>query len=162
NNGLFWRGDRNGLIGGQFSFTIPEIPITLSGGGILELPITGEITGLTVQPFTVQGPSGGHIPVDIEVNVLGLSTGGLDVEIDLPWPVGSVTIPIPPLPLNIRVDIDDTLTRFQLPAIYFRPITFNNVVLGGPSTPLTVMIGGNAGPVNVDFYLPPMPGFGNS
>ncbi|WP_460688131.1 hypothetical protein, partial [Mycobacterium bourgelatii] len=154
NNGLFWRGDRNGLIGGQFSFTIPEIPITLSGGGILELPITGQITGLSVDPIRLHGIGSSETPIPItgQLTVLG-STADATISFHFPGGVGTISIPIPSVPVAIEVNVQEVLSAITTPRISIQTITFNNVVLGGPSTPLTVMIGGNAGPVNVDFYL---------
>jgi hypothetical protein len=60
--------------------------------------------------------------VNLGINVLGLKTGGLDVRVGLPDPLPSVTIPIPPLPLNFNVTFDNTLTSIAMPRIAINPI----------------------------------------
>ncbi|MFQ2845937.1 hypothetical protein, partial [Mycobacterium paragordonae] len=96
-----------------------------AGGGILNIPITGNITGLAIESFSVHGQTGA-IPVNLGINVLGADTGGLDIRVGLPDPLPSVTIPIPPLPLNLHVTIDDTLTSIAIPRIAVNPIVLNN------------------------------------
>ncbi|OBK45642.1 hypothetical protein A5656_04645 [Mycobacterium gordonae] len=162
-NGLLWRGDRQGLIAADYTLTIPDIPLTLTGGGILNIPITGNITGLAIESFSIHGQGGSAIPVNLGINVLGADTGGLDIRVGLPDPLGSVTIPIPPLPLNLHVTIDDTLTSIALPRIAVNPIVLNNLVVGGVGTPLTVNVGGSAGPVVVQLlHVGAAPGLGNA
>ena len=89
NNGMFWRGDNQGQIAGDYTLIIPEIPLTIAAGGMMNIPITGAITGLAIESFLVHGQNGSAIPVNLGINVLGRTPSGLDIHVGLPDPLGS-------------------------------------------------------------------------
>ncbi|MDC9008268.1 hypothetical protein PR350_26600, partial [Mycobacterium marinum] len=149
------------------TITIPQIPLTIGGGGILNIPIAGAITGLTVQPFMVHGvgTSTTGIPLDLQVTILGADTNEIGVDVHIPKPIDKdVTVPIPSIPvLNLGVTIDNEIGAIVAPEIAINPINFNKFMIGNEDSPLTVHIGGGAGPVTIPvFHLSPTPGFGNS
>nr|WP_244307474.1 hypothetical protein [Mycobacterium ostraviense] len=165
NNGFFWRGTGQGLIGADYTITIPQIPLTLGGGGTLKLPITGSVTALTVQPFTVHGigDSSTGIPLNLQINVLGQQTDEIGVNVHIPVIDKNVTIPLPPLPISLGITVDNKIGAILTPQIRISPITFNDFVVGGDSTSLSADVLGGLGPVTIPvFQLSPVPGFGNS
>ncbi|MDC8975887.1 hypothetical protein PR390_27015, partial [Mycobacterium marinum] len=158
NNGFFWRGTGQGLIGADYTITIPHIPITVGGGGILKLPLTGEISNLKVEPFGLRGEGGGGIPLIAHFTLLG-DTKATTIDI----PGTSLSFELPSLPVAIKVDINDELSVISTPEITINPITFNEFVIGSDETPFDVSIDGGIEPLTVTvFHLSPTPGFGNS
>ncbi|WP_460688082.1 hypothetical protein, partial [Mycobacterium bourgelatii] len=170
NNGLFWRGDRNGLIGGELGLAIPALPLTLSGSAALELPITGDITGLSVNPFSIHGLFGDSIPLDLTLIGDG-DTDGFDLVFDLGTisipigidtiriSLGSFTIPISGLPITLSVPMESEMDPIRFPAISLGRIPVDLSL--GAST-LDVDIDATVGPIVVSlFQALPQPGFGN-
>ncbi|WP_083274531.1 pentapeptide repeat-containing protein [Mycobacterium intermedium] len=161
-NGMFWRGDRQGLMAADYTLTIPEIPLTLGGGGgILRLPVTGQISALSVNPFSVHAVGGGAIPVNLDITV-DADTQGFDIEVDVPSPFPNFSIPVSGLPIQLTIPLRSELAAFQIPRITVAAIPLN-LTVGGSTTFLDVNLGGSVGPITVPvIHLSPMPGFGNS
>ncbi|WP_180276348.1 hypothetical protein, partial [Mycobacterium ostraviense] len=153
NNGFFWRGTGQGLIGADYTITIPRIPLAIGLGGILKLPITGDITGLTINPFTLHGigDSNTGIPVNADFTLLG-STGGTTIHFDIPGTDLGFSFDLPSLPISIGVDVDDQLSPITVPRIRISPITFNDFVVGGDSTSLSADVLGGLGPVTIPVF----------
>ncbi|MFQ2845941.1 hypothetical protein, partial [Mycobacterium paragordonae] len=94
--------------------------------GILNIPITGTITGLTVNPFSVHGVGGGGIPVVGHLTLLG-QTPNITIGIDLPDPVGHVGVDVPGLPIRLEIGVaNNFLQPITTPAIRINTIAFNN------------------------------------
>ncbi|MGV0489639.1 hypothetical protein AB3G43_28600, partial [Mycobacterium kansasii] len=165
NNGFFWRGTGQGLIAADYTITIPHIPLTLGGGGLFELPITGHITGLTVQSFMVHGigDSNTGIPLNLQLNVLGQQTDEIGVHVHIPVIDKNVTIPLPALPISLGITVDNQIGAILVPPITINPITFNNFMVGNNTTSLSADVAGGIGPVTIPvLQLAAAPGFGNS
>nr|VTP04541.1 hypothetical protein BIN_B_05580 [Mycobacterium riyadhense] len=159
-NGFFWRGDGQGLVEADYTLTIPAIPVTLGASGVLKLPITGNITGLSVEPFTIHGGGGAAIPVNLDLVVDGES-GGIGIPISLPGDI-HFTVHIDGLPITITVPLDSSLEPIQVPRITISEIPLN-LTLGSDSTMLNVGIAGNIGGITVPvFHLDAAPGYGNT
>ncbi|MFV0496010.1 pentapeptide repeat-containing protein, partial [Mycobacterium sp.] len=161
NNGLFWRGDRHGLIAGDYTVTIPEIPITLGGGGMIKLPITGEISAVSIEPFAIRGAGGGNIPVDMNMVVDGNSSGANSIHIRITNEI-SFNIPINNIPIKLGIPLVSSIEPIQFPRITIAAIPLN-LTLGSDTTMLDAFVSGYAGPITIPaFHLPPVPGFFNS
>ncbi|WP_421648498.1 pentapeptide repeat-containing protein, partial [Mycobacterium marinum] len=163
NNGFFWRGTGQGLIGADYTITIPQIPLTIGGGGILNIPITGAITGLTVQSFTVHGVGSAAtpIPVNLHLNVDGES-GGATVSVHIPNTDVSFDVHVDGLPITLDLPLDSEVRPIVVPDI---PISRIPIVLslGSDSTSLNTAIGAGIGPISIPILdLPTAPGFGNA
>ncbi|WP_261898243.1 hypothetical protein, partial [Mycobacterium marinum] len=163
NNGFFWRGTGQGLIGADYTITIPQIPLTIGGGGILNIPITGAITGLTVQSFTVHGVGSAAtpIPVNLHLNVDGES-GGATVSVHIPNTDVSFDVHVDGLPITLDLPLDSEVRPIVVPDI---PISRIPIVLslGSDSTLLNTAIGAGIGPISIPILdLPTAPGFGNA
>ncbi|ARG70881.1 hypothetical protein B1T52_08910, partial [Mycobacterium kansasii] len=164
NNGFFWRGTGQGLIAADYTITIPHIPLTLGLGGKLDIPITGHIAAMTVNPITLHGVGGSTtgIPVNAHFTLLG-STGGTTIHFNIPGTDLGFSFDLPSLPISIGVDIGDQIGAITIPQITINPITFNNVVVGGDTTSLSADVAGGIGPVTIPvLQLAAAPGFGNS
>ncbi|WP_415823776.1 hypothetical protein, partial [Mycobacterium basiliense] len=158
NNGLFWRGTSQGLIGADYTITIPQIPLTIGASGFLKLPITGEISTMTINPITLHGEGGSGIPLIAHFTLLG-STQSTSIDI----PGTSLSFDLPSLPISIGVDINDEVSAITTPTIWINPITFDDFLVGSDTTPLTANIAGGLGPVTIPvLQLSAMPGLGNS
>ncbi|EUA86354.1 pentapeptide repeats family protein [Mycobacterium ulcerans str. Harvey] len=151
NNGFFWRGTGQGLIGADYTITIPQIPLTIGGGGILNIPITGAITGLTVQSFTVHGVGSAAtpIPVNLHLNVDGES-GGATVSVHIPNTDVSFDVHVDGLPITLDLPLDSEVRPIVVPDI---PISRIPIVLslGSDSTSLNTAIGAGIGPISSPF-----------
>ncbi|OBR97869.1 hypothetical protein A9W98_05235 [Mycobacterium gordonae] len=160
-NGLLWRGDRQGLIQADYTLTIPDIPITLGGGGLIKLPVTGDITGLTVNPFTIHAVNGGAIPVNFDI-VVDAKTDGFDLVIPLPDPFPNIRVPVSGLPISLQIPLRSALEPIQVPQIKLASIPLD-LTVGSDTTFLTVGLAGGSGPITVPVsQLLPMPGIWNS
>ncbi|MGV7557871.1 hypothetical protein PJM25_28740, partial [Mycobacterium kansasii] len=53
NNGFFWRGDGQGHAGFDYTLTIPAIALNLGVNVPLNIPITGHLGDIVVDPFTI-------------------------------------------------------------------------------------------------------------
>ncbi|MGV7524088.1 hypothetical protein PJN09_28665, partial [Mycobacterium kansasii] len=139
-----WRGTGQGLIAADYTLTIPHIPLTLGGGGFFELPITGSITGMTVQSFMVHGigDSNTGIPLNLQLNVLGQQTDEIGVQVHIPVIDKDVTIPLPALPISLGITVDNQIGAILVPPITINPITFNNVMVGNNTTSLSADVAG--------------------
>ncbi|TDK90192.1 PPE family protein, partial [Mycobacterium paragordonae] len=160
-NGLLWRGDRQGLIAADYTLTIPDIPLTLGGGALIKLPVTGNIAGLTVNPFTIHGVNGGAIPVNFDI-VVDAKTDGFDLVIPLPDPFPNIHVPVSGLPISLAIPLRSALDPIQVPQIQFGAIPLN-LTVGSDTTLLTIGLTGGSGPIAVPVTsLLPMTGIGNS
>ncbi|WP_244187535.1 hypothetical protein, partial [Mycobacterium gastri] len=161
NNGFFWRGTGQGLIGADYTITIPQIPLTLGGGGTLKLPITGDITGLTVQPFTLHGQNSPGIPLNLALTVDG-DSGGTTIRINIPDTDIGFDIPIDGLPITLTIPLNSELSPILIPEINLGQIPLD-LTLGSDTTQLNTALGAGIGPIAVTlFHVSPVPGFANS
>ncbi|WP_459758592.1 pentapeptide repeat-containing protein, partial [Mycobacterium riyadhense] len=162
NNGFFWRGDGQGLMEADYTLTIPAIPLTLGASGVLKLPITGNITGLSVEPFTIHGGGGAAIPLDARFTLLG-HTSGTSVHVGIPDTDLGFTVHVPELPISILVDVEDSISPITTPRIRINTIDFHDFVVGGDTTSLVADVGGTVGGITVPvFHMSAEPGFGNT
>ncbi len=163
NNGFFWRGDGQGLVEADYTLTIPAIPVTLGASGVLKLPITGNITGLSVEPFTIHGGGGAGVPIDLDVTINGFESDALSIRVHIPVIDTNVNVPIPRVPLVLGLTIDNQLSVITTPRITFNVIEFHDFVVGGDTTSLVADVGGTVGGITVPvFHMSAEPGFGNT
>ncbi|WP_264078847.1 hypothetical protein, partial [Mycobacterium szulgai] len=157
-----WRGDGQGLMQADYTLNIPPIPLTLGASGILKLPITGNITGLSVDRFTIHGTDGGGIPLNVTFTLLG-HTGGTSVFVGIPSTDLGFTVNVPQLPVSILVDVNDSISSITTPRIRINTFDFHDFVVGGDTTSLVANVGGTVGGVSVPvFHFSAAPGFGNT
>ncbi|MGV0611963.1 hypothetical protein, partial [Mycobacterium kansasii] len=161
NNGFFWRGTGQGLIAADYTLTIPHIPLTLGLGGKLDIPITGQIAGLTVNQFTLHGENGPGIPLNLLL-AIDADSGGTSIHVGIPDTDIGFDIPIDGLPITLTLPLNS-----ELSPIVIEPITIGAIPLdltvGGDTTQLGTALAAGIGPITATlFHVSPVPGFGNS
>nr|WP_287041610.1 hypothetical protein [Mycobacterium sp.] len=133
----------------------------MGGGGVIKLPVTGDITGLTVNPFTIHAVNGGAIPVNFDI-VVDAKTDGFDLVIPLPDPFPNIRVPVSGLPISLQIPLRSALEPIQVPQIKLASIPLD-LTVGSDTTFLTVGLAGGSGPITVPVsQLLPMPGIWNS